>query len=364
MQLKNYVAPTIQEALRKIKADLGEEAMIFSSRTVTSQGNGTNRKKSSHVQVTAAIDRNNGHEQVMKDGCEDVRATCNSLKGTVPPALTCGHKQFHTTDKGIPFASPFIPYLKKLLMAGFDYDMAWYLIGEAGEHYQQGTDCDDMEKILSKKIVSRVPIAGPLNVLPNRKKVAAFVGPTGVGKTTTLAKIAARYKMMGEIKVKMVTMDTFRIGAAEQLKLYGKIMDIPVAVAGTFQDLQKEVRDDNYSDLILLDTAGRNFRDSDKIDEQNSFINALPGIESHLLLNATTTADVLEETVQCFCSGTADSLIITKVDESLRLGHLYNLVLARDIPLSYITTGQHVPEDIQPVSEHILSKIFLHGFYN
>ncbi|MEI6126315.1 MAG: flagellar biosynthesis protein FlhF, partial [Pseudomonadota bacterium] len=195
-------------------------------------------------------------------------------------------------------------------------------------------------------------------------KILAFIGPTGVGKTTTLAKIAAQFSADPHIKVKIVTMDTYRIAAVEQLKIYAKIMGLPVAVVSNKQELARELEAQDDTNLMLIDTAGRNYRDNEQIAELSTWLRSYKTIEAHLLLSATTSEEVLASTIQCFQKARVDRIIITKVDESIRQGHLYNLVVSSKIPVSYVTTGQRVPEDIMPATARNLSGIFLNGFAN
>ncbi len=190
------------------------------------------------------------------------------------------------------------------------------------------------------------------------------MGPTGVGKTTTLAKIAARYVADRQCKLKIITMDTYRIAAVEQLKIYANIMHLPMAVAATIDELDKELADSDGANLVLIDTAGRSHRDTQKVYELSRWLNMHHEIESHLLVSATSSPKIVESIIECFNRSRVDRIIITKIDESITIGHLYNAIVGAGIPVSYITTGQRVPEDLQEGSSQYMADIFMNGFHS
>lgn len=180
---------------------------------------------------------------------------------------------------------------------------------------------------------------------PGQKRLA-LVGPTGVGKTTTLAKLAAEYLMNHGSRVALVTIDTYRIAAVEQLKVYGGIMNLPVEVVFNPQQLQEAFARHADKDLILIDTSGRSPRDEESIRELATFLDPALGVETHLVLAAITRDGEMRETVRRFGRLGPKSLIFTKIDECDQCGALVNLPVSQNLPLSYLTNGQRVPEDL------------------
>ena len=334
MQLKRYEAPTIKEALRRIKTELGADAVIFSSRQITSNNNPLNK----YVEVMAAVERN------------------DTVQCMYEPGSCFGDVQMESC---VPL---FSNYLKNLLLAGFNHETAWFLIGEASSEYHKAGKNKSFKNILLDRISAHIPVAGPVSLNGNEKKIIAFIGPTGVGKTTTLAKIAARFSIAGSVKVKIITMDTYRIAAAQQLSIYGRIMGLPVNVAASPAELKKEIMADDNTNLVLIDTAGRNFLDIKMIDDLKKWINKYEEIASHILLSATTWQDVIIKTIERFNNSRVDRIIITKIDESPSIGHLYNCLMSAKKPVSYLTIGQKVPEDIKPATSDLLASIFFNGF--
>lgn len=373
MQLKKFEAPTIQEALKQIKAELGDDAVIFDLRTIRSNGAYPKLGGTQWVEVTAALERafsktipaqcfNDKGDKVEKS---DIQPFSRQQKLNFDELSATLQENLSMREHEKPFfASNCFPYLKNMLLSGFSHDTAWYLLGEASAEYTKNPLSKSLYTILLQKIACHIPVAEPVSCNGNKRKIIAFIGPTGVGKTTTLAKIAAQFLLDKRTKIKIITLDTYRIAAVEQLKVYGRIMDIPVIAVTTSEELGSELEQHDGSQLILIDTAGRNYRNSEQIAALSYWIQRYADIETHLLLSATTTDDVVYEALQCFSKTRLDRIIITKVDESIRQGHLYNPIVTKKIPVSYITTGQRVPEDIIPASVEMLSGMFLNGFQN
>ena len=178
-------------------------------------------------------------------------------------------------------------------------------------------------------------------------KVLALVGPTGVGKTTTIAKIAAAYALSGKRRVGLVAMDTYRIAAVEQLRTYGEIMDVPVRVAHGRKDIEQALQSLSGCELIFIDTAGRSQKNREQVQEMERVFQGV-ACEPHLVVSATTKPRDLQEIAREFSATRFRSLVVTKLDETNTLGPLLGLVAQTGLPVSYVATGQRVPEDIEP----------------
>lgn len=199
---------------------------------------------------------------------------------------------------------------------------------------------------LQRTVADLVQTSGPLWQPEDGQKRIALVGPTGVGKTTTIAKLAAEAIVNSGARVALVTIDTFRIAAVEQLKVYGEIMGLPVEVVLSPEQLQQALRRHRDKDLILIDTAGRSPRDSDRIDELNAFLSHGDKIENCLVLAAPTEERLQKKALESFGRLGISRLIFTKLDETDRCGALINLSTRANLPLAYLTNGQQVPEDL------------------
>ncbi len=191
-------------------------------------------------------------------------------------------------------------------------------------------------------------------------KIVALVGPTGAGKTTTIAKLAAGLQLNFGLKVALVSIDTFRLAACEQLKVYADIIGIPVQVAfkeGELKDIVEYFAD---RDVILVDTVGRNSKNLEELDRMRAMLECVPGIEKHLVLPATSQSEVMARDGSNFSDRLGwDKLIFTKLDEAAAFGPMVSYAVEAGRPLSFLTTGQNVPDDIRIVDRAVLEKIVL-----
>ncbi len=187
----------------------------------------------------------------------------------------------------------------------------------------------------------------------------ALVGPTGVGKTTTLAKIAAAYLSKHSHSVALITIDTYRIAAVEQLKVYGEIMHLPVDVVITPDQLEQAIERHRDKKLILIDTAGRSPRDGFCIKELAEFLKPELNIDKHLVLSATTREHELLDAIERFQNLGITHTIFTKIDECANLGILLNVQIQNANPLSYFANGQRVPEDLLEASSKIAAELIM-----
>jgi flagellar biosynthesis protein FlhF len=206
-----------------------------------------------------------------------------------------------------------------------------------------------------------IQVTGPIRVTPGRCRLAALIGPTGVGKTTTVAKLAANFRLKEKRRVGLITVDTYRIAAVEQLRTYADIIDLPMHVVSTPREMRETVEQMSHLDLILLDTAGRSPKDEVRIQELKAFLSEARADEVHLVLSSVAGAQTLEKTAERFAAVGATSLILTKLDEANGLGNLLPLLRSSRLPLSYLTDGQNVPDDIQTAEAARLAQRILGG---
>jgi flagellar biosynthesis protein FlhF len=212
---------------------------------------------------------------------------------------------------------------------------------------------------VARLIEEEIRVSGPLVVPPDGTRVVALVGPTGVGKTTTIAKLAADYRLRQRRRVGLVTVDPYRIAAVEQLRTYAEIIELPMEVAATPRDVRAAVGRLSDQELILVDTAGRNPRDEVKIQELKSLLAECRADEVHLLLSCVSGRVVLEKTAEQFASVGVTALVLTKLDEAGSLGGLLPLLRSSRVPLSYLTCGQNVPDDIEAADSRKLARMMV-----
>lgn len=209
----------------------------------------------------------------------------------------------------------------------------------------------------------------PIEIAPAKKgpKVIFFIGPTGVGKTTTIAKIASKFSVESGRKVALLTADTYRIAAAEQLRTYANILEVPFRVIYSTEEIEQALRDFRNFDFIMVDTAGHSHQNEAQKEAMTSFVHSVDGMaekEVFLVLSATTKYRDLISIADTYSAMTEYKLIFTKLDETTTLGNLLNLKLHTGAPLSYVTYGQNVPDDIEIFNPQKTVKQLLGGKSN
>jgi len=215
---------------------------------------------------------------------------------------------------------------------------------------------------IARCIERMLPQAGPLELSPGQgPRIIALVGPTGVGKTTTIAKLAANFRLRQGRKVGLATIDTYRIAAVDQLRTYARIIDVPLHVVLTPQELQEAVAAMRDTDLILIDTTGRSPKDTARIEQLRQFLEAVRPDEVHLVLATTCGQKVMLEAAEQFGRVGVNRIIFTKLDEAVGFGVMLNVVRKLDKQLSYLTTGQAVPDDIEVAHGRRLAELILTG---
>lgn len=208
-------------------------------------------------------------------------------------------------------------------------------------------------------IENDIRASGPIRVTPGRCRLVALVGPTGVGKTTSIAKLAANFRLKEKRRVGLITVDTYRIAAIEQLRTYADIIDLPMHVVSTPREMRETVERMSHLDLILLDTAGRSPKDEVRIQELRAFLGEAAADEVHLVLSSVAASRTLEQTAERFTAIGATSLLLTKLDEASGLGNVLPVLRSSGLPLSYLTDGQNVPDDIAVADAHSVARLIL-----
>jgi flagellar biosynthesis protein FlhF len=212
--------------------------------------------------------------------------------------------------------------------------------------------CEQIERLL--------PSAGPIvRTRAVGPHIVALIGPTGVGKTTTIAKLAANLKIREKRRVGLITIDTYRIAAIDQLRKYAEIIGSPIRAVGTPEDLTLAIESMADCEYILIDTAGRSPKDTLKLNELKTFLAAANPDEVHLVLSTTASQECAELAIERFGDVRVDKIIFTKLDEASHVGVVLNVMKKVNKCLSYVTTGQDVPDDIEVGKGRRLAQMIL-----
>ena len=224
---------------------------------------------------------------------------------------------------------------------------------------RQLTDAGAAKALLTAMVESEIRCCEPITPRPSRRKVVALVGATGVGKTTTIAKLAANFRLRSGIKMGLVTVDTYRVAAVEQLRTYAEIIELPMKVVTNPLEMRRALDELAGLDLVLVDTAGRSPKDDLQIQELKSLLAEAHVDEVHLVLSLTSNPRGLEASAAKFSAAGTTAMILTKLDEASGMGALLSVARRVKLPISYLTAGQAVPDDIEPAHPRRIARLIL-----
>lgn len=401
MEVRKFRAPTLAEAVDQVKRELGADALIVQTRRVRPGGLAGLLGRRWQVEVTAAGGARRAEGGAGADGAAAAGAGarargglraegCSPPGAVLPPRgvalaapesaaaqgaadellaevqrlgelLGCLWRQAQEERRGPAVDLPMYPgAIEPIFRALVEGEVEMTLVRHicdslVDRHEGKG------EGLLRQEARAAIErLLGPARpVVPGGGRAVALVGPTGVGKTTTVAKLAARFALQEGKSVALVTVDTFRVGAVDQLRSYAEIAGLPCFVAATPEELAAlRPRLAGY-DLVLIDTAGRSHRDEMRMGELAAFWSAWRPDEIHLVLSATARYSDALEVLGRYGRAGFDRLIFTKLDETCRYGLLLNAAVAAQRPVSYVTTGQRVPEDLAVARAGNLAKLLV-----
>jgi flagellar biosynthesis protein FlhF len=212
---------------------------------------------------------------------------------------------------------------------------------------------------VAQLLEDELAVTGPIVADADSCRVVALVGPTGVGKTTTIAKLAANFRLREKRRVGLITVDTYRVAAVEQLRTYADIIDLPMEVVATPREMREAVARMSHLDLVLMDTAGRSPRDEVRIQELKSMLGEAEPDAVHLVLSSTAGAKSLSSAAERFADVGTTAVLLTKLDEATSLGNVISLLRGCRLPVSYLTDGQNVPDDIQVADRRNMASMLL-----
>lgn len=251
----------------------------------------------------------------------------------------------------------------QLISNEVDEKFANQIITEIEGNLKKDASMDNILASIYQKIILKLGQPKMIEVIGKTPKFVFFIGPTGVGKTTTIAKIASKFKVNEKSKVAFLTADTYRIAAVEQLRTYANILGIPLKVIYTEDEMRLAKEEFSDYDIVFVDTAGRSHRCKEQRDDIEHLINTIPEEEReiYLVLSATTKYRDLVKITEAYSEIINYNLIFTKLDETSSIGNLFNIRMLTEAPLSYATFGQNVPDDISRVDAQTIAKQLLRG---
>jgi flagellar biosynthesis protein FlhF len=376
MKIKKFVAENLKEGKNKIVADLGDDAIILSSRVIQDPVSGKE-----FVEIVAALDQSSIKTEPNKPNATSIKgitkATDSSPSANLFRSSALNDKskdsynrQFDEikemlvklndnikVEKLVSNDNVINEFYHKLLKSDFSETTSKAILAALNE-YKSYNDVNEA-LIEARKIISSGIIVQPALNKSNISQSCIFLGPTGSGKTSTLIKLALIAKLIHKADVMIISTDTYKVGGAEQLETLSSIATIHYKTVYTASDLRELIIQESKRDIILVDTAGKNFKEKSHIDSLKDLIDAGKFTQIYLVLAGNHSSKFYESALEAFGKLSPNSLIITKIDESDNLGTLYSVLSENMLPISYITTGQQIPDDIEPADKLLLTKLIL-----
>jgi len=322
MHLKRYRSETVKDALQAVREELGPDALVLSTRTVLATGvRGLLGKR--EIELTAAAERHEVPEERHPAG--------GGLRGRL---------RRRAVGRAVNEIAA------RLQASGLDASLAEHIAAQHPTNRRRGADLESLKNTLATELAALAPGDEPYAA------VEVFVGPPGVGKTTTIAKIAAQERARHGQRLGLVSADGFRVGAIEQLRLYADILGSSFDAARTPDELSRALTDERRP--LLVDTAGRSPSD-DVSKDMFRVLASRRDVRTHLVIPATTTARAAGRLFDRFADARPSRVALTRLDEAESIGALVSMLRERGTPISYLGTGQNVPADLQRATSFLLA---------
>jgi flagellar biosynthesis protein FlhF len=422
MVIKRYIVNNMNEAMTRIRYELGKDAVIISQRKIRKPGvKGFFSKKV--IEVTAAVENkskkkkylnneeyNNGldmynlsnKEENLYGNSADMKNSIEALKRAFQEKLPDNEEELNAStnkkynsneiysnlvkknkiDKNIQKNEEKIDSNQEILSQMQEMKNILTNIADGKTEQEQSSneielllkENDVNEKVIEKIFKSvdenkddisefekvKIAIKECINILEtNLEGTVVLVGPTGVGKTTTIAKLAGRLALIENKKVGLITVDTYRIGAVDQLKTYADIMNIPFKIVFSIKEMEAAVKDMSDCDVVLIDTTGRSSKNTMQLSELRAFVKKANTDNIHLVISCTTKTKDIDSIIEGYNIFNYNNVIITKLDETCTYGSILNILEMSNKHLSYVTIGQNVPDDIKKLTSEEISKLVL-----
>lgn len=360
MKMKKYIADSMPEAMRKVRAEHGDDAVILNTKVIT------NKKffgllKQKQFEVVVGLDdvvvpkKNTRQTTITVDpSTEALKKEIASLKAVMQ------NVEKYTKKSAYPdVLEPYIAYLQRQELAE---ELITPICDELFVHMQKEGDVNFKQfEAITRRFLTEKLQQLPFGGIDDTKRHIHVLGPTGVGKTTTIAKIAARTVLEKKRKVGFITTDTYRIAAIEQLKTYAGLLQSPVEVAYSADDYQQALKKLDVMDVIFVDTAGRNYKEARYVEDLTKLITFSDDATAYLVLSTNAKENDMIAIIDQFKEIPIEKFIFTKVDETNSIGTMINLMIKYNKGIAYYTNGQEVPEHIEEATIEQILQLFFKG---
>jgi flagellar biosynthesis protein FlhF len=371
MQIKKYLAPTLKEALDQMKSELGVEAIVLSTRVISGDNKpGSKKQYEVLVGIENALPKKTERpklvDKIIDDNPKDTIEELKKLKDRVYPHQEKSIRESKTAlevtekIKKKDINSRLKEIKDDLLFKEILPSFADKIIGQVSQQLEFIKNGNLNNHIIST-IASLLHTSNFEVKKKKKQKVVSLIGPTGVGKTTCIAKLAVISKIFHKLDIGIITVDTFRLGAIDQLKIFAEISNVDLLVCYEAAELPKLLNKFKKKDLIFIDTAGRSQNNKASINEIKSFLSKAEIDDIFLVLSSTGSTRNLMDVVKKFQALNFNGLIFTKLDEAAAFGNILNVSYKIDTPIMFLTNGQVIPDDIIAADSEYIAKMIFEG---
>lgn len=375
MQIKRFEARDMTTALGLIKQEFGPDAVILSAKTLKPSGSLLGKSRSSRVAVTAAIDPalapgGNAQRRTTDTSGEKATGAAPVKRRAARQMLANLNQRVHTiygrdgkpkkkNDEELALVSA-AEVVDLLTDQGVGTDVA----EDVGRHvasHQTSTSTDSLQRRLARVLADRRLVAGGLRTMVNGPVVAAVIGNAGSGKTTVAAKWAAIQSIDYGRRVGIISLDDRRVGAGDQIRTLARLIDVPVQVVDTHMDLERVLAEWSHMDFIFIDTPGLSLNHPDRYHRICGQLSGIAGLSLHLVVNAATHSRETRAAMERFDQLPVHSVVMTHLDTCRLLGQMIDTIWTHNVPISYVSAGDIVPDDIQALTADDLAALALNG---
>ncbi len=386
MQIKKFVAPTLKEASQQMKSELGSEAIILSTRIIPPNINADLPKM---FEITAGVENGaelpapkaapkiyNEPETQPQSFQEELNRLSKKIYSNNMPAKKTAQAPAPVQTKIKKAAAPkFAPdedvsienelkeIVDTLLMREVKKNIVSAVLNQL-KKYKSFLTPSNIDSYVLSSLASMIPTYHFEVHKSNKPKVVSLVGPTGVGKTTCIAKLAVISKILHNLDVGLISVDTYRLGALDQLRIFSEVSNIDMLIAYEPSDIPRILNSFKKKDIIFIDTAGRSQKNSEHLLKAKEFLNAARVDETYLVLSATSTTKNLFDVADKFKIFDYNSVLFSKIDEAVAFGNILNVVSSFDVPISFFTNGQVIPDDIISADPEFTANMIYTGKIN
>ena len=377
MKIKKYVAPTLKEATEQMKKEMGSNAIILSTRVIENDDNYGSKRL---FEITSGIEeehipimkKNMGIKEEKKVDIGDPREFAQEIKKLAQKVyeqkgnikLDIDNDKIETRDQDVSIGGSSAASIKNTIAKLEDGDVSKEIISLIMKEVKKNKQFITKENLNDHIISSIGALIPTINFEINNKnktKIVSLVGPTGVGKTTSIAKLAVISKILHNLEIGLISIDTYRLGALDQLRIFSEVSNIDMLVAYEPEEMPKLIESFKKKDVVFIDTVGRSPHNEDSLGKTKEFLDIIDADEVALVLAATHSTKNLLSVAEKFKLFNYSSLLFTKIDEAVTFGNILNVIAKVNVPTMFLTNGQVIPDDIISADSNLIARLIYEG---